>query len=217
MKTFVNRLSLGLILIVCASCSAYADDAADVDKQFKTTMDTMLSIAKSTDLSDGEKRKQLWDIVLDTIDFVKVTEFTLGPFSYNSKANLGEYADRRFTKEQQDEFRTLFIEHLGNTYLDSFKFEDVDVKIDVKPAQILETKRDTKRARVDTIINEKTPVDYMVLNEGNGWKVYDIKVEERSLVSAFRTEYKNILIKDKPAVLIKMLKDKIAEHDSAKS
>lgn len=215
MKTFINTLILSVILVCCAAFPAFADDAAEVDKKFETTKNSLLGIAKSTTLSDAEKRKQLWDIVLDTIDFVKVTEFTLGPFSYNSRSRLGEYADRRFTKEQQDEFRSLFIEHLGNTYLDSLKFEQVDVKLDVKPAQMLETKRGVKRAKVDTIVNEKTPVDYMVLNEGKGWKVYDIKVEGRSLVSAFRTEYKNILIKDKPNVLIKMLKDKIAQHDAA--
>ena len=216
MKPFLMTVIVLLTFAVSGSHPAFSDDAADVDKKFKTTMDSMMGIAKNSDLSDADKRKQLWDIVLDTIDFVKVTEFTLGPFSYNSKSNLGEYADRRFTKEQQEEFRTLFIEHLGNTYLDSFKFDNVDVKIEVKPAVMLETKRGIKRAQVDTIINDKTPVDYMVLNEGQGWKVYDIKVEGRSLVSAFRTEYKNILVKDKPAVLIKMLKDKITEHDTVK-
>lgn len=216
MKTF-NGLVLSLILFACLPLTAFCDDAADVDKQFKTTMDTMLGIAKNPDLPDAEKRKQLWAIVLDTIDFVKVTEFTLGPFSYDSKTNLGEYADRRFSESQQEEFRTLFIKHLGNTYLDSFDFKEADAKIDVQPSQILEMKKGIKRAKVDTMVNDKTPVEYMVLNEGNGWKVYDIKVEGRSLVSAFRTEYKNILIKDKPDVLIKMLKDKIAEHDAAKT
>jgi phospholipid transport system substrate-binding protein len=195
---------------------AYADDAADVDKLIKKSMDDVLGIAKRSDINVEQKRKELWQVVLRTFDFDKVTEFTLGKFSCDSKTNLGEYSDRRFTKEQQSEFRDVFTKHLSNTYLDSMDLDKVDVRVDLKPAELLETKKGVKRAQVKTIINKKTPIDYIFLNDGKGWKVYDVKVEGRSLVSAFRTEYNNILVKDKPAVLIKMLKDKVAEHDKAK-
>jgi phospholipid transport system substrate-binding protein len=214
------RKILALILLTCVFSAlpqrAGADDAADVEQLIRNTMDRGLSIAKSPDLSDDEKRDQLWALVPEIFDFEKITEFTLGQFAHDSKANLGDYADRRFTRAQQDQFRDVFARHLGNNYLDRIDFKNVDVAIELKPVEILETKKGIKRAQAPSIVNAKTPIDYMFLNSGQGWKVYDVKVEGRSLVSAFRTEYRTILINNTPDQLIQMLKQKIADHEAAK-
>lgn len=215
MKKFISIFVIGLS-ILCTSSQVFSDDAADVDKMMKTSMDDVLGIAKRSDISMDQKRKELWTVVLKTFDFDKVTEFTLGQFSFDSKASLGDYSDRRFTRDEQNEFREVFTRHLSNTYLDRMDLDKANVQIDLKPAEMLDNKKGIKRAQVKTIINKKTPIDYVLLNDGNGWKVYDVKVEGRSLVAAFRTEYKNFLLKDKPKVLIQTLKDKIAEHDKAK-
>jgi phospholipid transport system substrate-binding protein len=219
MRCAVKKIFLSIVMtlfLLVPAIPVFADDAADVDTMIKTSMNEVLAIAKKATMANEEKRKELWKIVLRTFDFTKITEFTLGQFSYNSTSDLGEYADRRFTKDQQDEFKDVFTRHLGNTYLDRMDFKNVDVKIDLKPSEILEAKKGVKRAQVQTMINKKTPIDYILLNEGNGWKIYDVKVEGRSLVSAFRTEYKAILLKNKPQVLTQMLKDKVKEHDSLK-
>ena len=215
MKKIMGALGMAMILLVWAVPS-FSSDAADVDRMIKTSMNEVLAIARKSGMDNDTKRSELWKIVLRTFDFEKITEFTLGQFSYNSNSPLGEYSDRRFTRAEQDEFREVFTRHLGNTYLDRMDFNNVDVIIDLKPAEILETKRGVKRAQVQSIINKKTPIDYILLNEGKGWKIYDVKVEGRSLVSAFRTEYKNILLKNKPKALTQMLKDKIRQHESAK-
>ena len=208
---------LGIVLaFVVTAVPSFSSDAADVDRLIVTSMDDVLVIARKANVGNEQKRKELWKIVMRTFDFAKITEFTLGQFSYNSKAALGDYADRRFTKAQQDEFREVFTRHLGNTYLDRMDFNNVDVIIDLKPAEILETKKNVKRAQVKSVINKNTPIDYILLTEGKDWKSYDIKVEGRSLVSAFRTEYKAILLKNKPSTLIQMLKDKVKQHDAAK-
>ncbi|MFA6009751.1 MAG: ABC transporter substrate-binding protein [Desulfobacteraceae bacterium] len=196
---------------------SFSDDGAEVDSLIKTSMNDVLGIARKPGMNNEDKRTELWKIVQKTFDFAKITEFTLGQFSYNSTSVLGEYSDRRFTKAEQEEFREVFTRHLGNTYLDRMDFKNVDVIIDLKPAEILEAKKGIKRAQVKTMINKKTPIDYILLNEGKDWKIYDVKVEGRSLVSAFRTEYKAILLKNKPKVLTQMLKDKIKEHESSKT
>ena len=213
-----DRLLLAgmVVIMILTAWPSFSDDAGDVNQFIKNSMDQVLAIAKNTQLDNEGKRQELWKIVLRNFDFTKITEFTLGQFSYNSIANLGEYSDRRFSKAEQDEFQEVFTRHLGNTYLDRMDFNNVDVAIDLKPAEMLETKKGVMRAHMETIINKKTPIDYILLNEGKGWKIYDVKVEGRSLVSAFRTEYKAILLKDKPKDLIQMLKDKIKAHDADK-
>lgn len=197
---------------------AMADDVIDVNKVIQDSMDDARKIVKDTSIDDETKREQLWDMILNVFDFEKITEFTLGKFSSRSKSKLGDYSDRRLSVEQHKVFESLFTQHLGNTYLDRVDFNnvDADAKVEVVSAEMLKPKKKMKRARVNSIINDKTLVDYMMLERGDGWKIYDVKVEGRSLVSAFRKEYKTILIKNKPDYLIELIKGKVEAHKVAK-
>lgn len=194
---------------------AVADDQSDVDKVIRESMTEVVKIVNGNDTSDL-KKEQLWKIVLKTFDFEKITEYALGVFSSRSKRNLGEYSDKRFSPEQHKEFQALFTEHLGNTYLDRLEFGDDNVTVDMTPAVMLKEKKKMKRARANSLVNGKTPIDYMMLKREDLWRVYDVKVEGRSMVSAFKTEYKPIVMKNGPAYLIDLIKGKIAAHDDAK-
>lgn len=198
---------------------AMADDVSDVKKTIQSSMDDARSIVKDTTTDDEKKRDLLWDMILKVFDFEKITEFTLGKFSSRSKSKLGDYSDRRLSQEQHKVFESLFTQHLGNTYLDRVDFNavDIDVKVDVVSAEMLKPKKNMKRARVNSIVNDKTPIDYMMLKRENGWMIYDVKVEGRSMVSAFRKEYKTILIKNKPDYLIELIRGKITDHNEAKT
>lgn len=199
------------------SSLAMADDVGEVKKTIQSSMDDARRIVKDTSTDDEKKRELLWDMILRVFDFEKITEFTLGKFSSRSKSKLGDYSNRRLSPEQHKVFESLFTQHLGNTYLDRIDFNAVDVKVEVVSAEMLKSKQNMKRARVNSIINDKTLIDYMMLERGDGWKIYDVKVEGRSLVSAFRKEYKTILIKNKPDYLIELIKGKVEAHKVVKT
>lgn len=201
------------------SGSAVADDIAVVNKVIQDSMDDARRIVKDKSTGDEKKRELLWEMILKIFDFEQITDFTLGKFSAESKSQLGEYSDRRFSPEQHKVFQSLFTEHLGNTYLDRIDFNNVDteIKVEVVSAEMLETRQNMMRARVNSMVNDKTPIDYMMLNRGTGWQIYDVKVEGRSMVSAFRKEYTTILLKNKPDYLIELLKGKITAHNEAKA
>ncbi len=208
---FIIFISMVIAPLVFADAGS-AKEISNVDSVIQTSMTDVLKVVKETSTTDKEKRSKLWAIVLRTFDFEKITEFALGKFSATSRSKLGEYGDRRFSKDQHAEFEKLFTQHLGNTYLDRLEFDSVDVKIDVATAIMLKPKKDMKRAKINTIINDKILIDYLMLNRNNQWRVYDLKVEGRSLVSAFRKEYKSVLLKNKPDYLIDLIKGKIAAH-----
>ena len=216
MKKITGILFICIYTMVIAPF-AFADDISDADSILQTAMTDVLTVVKEPATSDKEKRTQLWDIVLKTFDFEKITVFALGKFSATSKSKLGEYQDRRFSTEQHAEFEKLFTKHLGNTYLDRLEFDNVDAKIDVSTAVMMKPKKNMKRAKINTIINDKILIDYLMLKRDNQWRVYDLKVEGRSLVSAFRKEYKSVLLKNKPDYLIDLIKGKIAAHEAAKA
>ena len=59
------------------------------------------------------------------------------------------------------------------------------------------------------------PVDYSLKKQGDQWRVYDVKVEGVSLIKNYRTQFNDILRKEKPAQLIERLKEKVAEQNAA--
>ncbi len=58
-------------------------------------------------------------------------------------------------------------------------------------------------------------MDYSLKKKNDQWRVYDVKVEGVSLVKNYRTQFNDILRKEKPAELIERLKSKVAEQDAA--
>ncbi len=216
MKKIIGIITICFSVMITAPL-LFADDISDVDSIIQTSMKDVLKVVKEPSASDKEKRTKLWKIVQRTFDFEKITEFALGKFSATSKSKLGEYEDRRFSPEQHAEFETLFTQHLGNTYLDRLEFDGTDVKITVSTAVMMKPKKGMNRAKINTIINDKILIDYLMLKRNNMWRVYDLKVEGRSLVSAFRKEYKSVLLKNKPDYLMDLIKGKIKEHEAAKA
>lgn len=215
MNKIIILMFLSLFLLPVSGL-ATADEIAVVNKVIQDSMDDARRIVEDKATDDERKRELLWEMILKIFDFEKITEFTLGKFSSRSKSKLGDYSDRRLSPEQHKKFESLFTQHLGNTYLDRIDFNNVDIKVKLVSAEMLKPKQKMKRARVNSMVNNKTPIDYMMLKRGEGWKIYDVKVEGRSMVSAFRKEYKNILINNKPDYLIESLEGKIKAHDEAK-
>ena len=58
-------------------------------------------------------------------------------------------------------------------------------------------------------------MDYSLKKMGDGWRIYDVKVEGVSLVKNYRTQFNDILRKEKPTQLIERLKTKVAEQEAA--
>ena len=69
------------------------------------------------------------------------------------------------------------------------------------------------RAEVKTLFNDpgasaSIPIDYKLHNKKGPWMIYDIKVEQVSLVLGYKSEFSSIIGKDGVDGLIKALKDK---------
>ena len=72
------------------------------------------------------------------------------------------------------------------------------------------------RASVDSVILSGTgniPVNYKLRKRNDGWFIYDVEVENVSMVSSYRDTYRSIFTKDGIDGLIAQMKDKIAEME----
>jgi len=125
-----------------------------------------------------------------------------------SKRALGQYW-RTFTPQQRDEFQVLFLELIKSVYLK--KSVAYNGEVVAFNQEII--KSDTQ-AEVHTTITSpqvNIPVIYYMLRKDASWKVYDVSVENVSLVKNYRSQFQSILQKNSPDQLIAILKEKTNE------
>ncbi len=112
---------------------------------------------------------------------------------------------RDATPEQQNEFKGLLEKTIEDTYLDriqAYTNETVEFRS--------EDIRDN-RATVNTMVVTKTanvPVNYKLRKTNSGWFVYDVEIENISMVSAYRDSYRDIVRRDGVAGLLEQMRTK---------
>lgn len=205
---------IALMISALFTASAFASD--NYVAQSKSVIDGMmgksLAIVNNDETNAVDKRKVLKELVDVYFDFDLVSELTLSKFSATSKKKLGKYSNRRLTPQQQIEFTVQLKEHLSNLYLDSLD-DSTRLTAEVGKASALKKSRGMERARVMSVINDLTPIDYSMRLKDDNWKIYDVRVEGRSLVASFRKEYNALLLKNTPDQLIKLLTEKNKAHN----
>lgn len=121
-----------------------------------------------------------------------------------AKRSLGKYWNREASR--QDEFIAAFAEFLGNSYfarIGSYKDEKIQF-ID----EIIDRDQALVKTRIVPHRGEPTAVDYKLYRAGDEWKVYDVVVEDISLVANFRSQFGRILARGSFDDLLKQLRDK---------
>lgn len=175
------------ILIFSASVFAAAQTP---DQVIRAVVDETLATLKA------EKAA----IKTDSNQLVAVVEKVIMPHAdihETSKRVLAKHW-RALTPAQQQAFEKEFEQLLIRTYAVSFR------SYDKQTVDILETRTNPNNAsyvEVRTLIKEpgkpNLPVNYRFLKEADGsWKVYDINVENVSLVSSFRTQIGDAISRD---------------------
>jgi len=112
--------------------------------------------------------------------------------------------------DQRKEFVILFRQVLEKAYIDKI-LAYTDEKILFEG----ETMASGTQAEVQTKIvtsSKEIPIAYRVLLKDGAWKVYDVVVENVSLVLNYRTQFNDILAKNKPEHLLETLRKKVKEQ-----
>jgi phospholipid transport system substrate-binding protein len=191
-----------VILIVFAACIFFPVNstfASAVQDQLKVSLDQMLEILRDPSLK-GEESKQkrraaLRIVIYERFDFEKMSKYSLAKH-WN-----------KISDEEKKFFVELFGQLLEQTYvskIESYTNEQVVfVKEYVKK----------KRAQVNTKILTDTieiPINYRMSQTEKGiWMIYDVVIENVSLVGNYRSQFDQILQKDSYEKLMEILKKKI--------
>ncbi|MEG6501736.1 MULTISPECIES: MlaC/ttg2D family ABC transporter substrate-binding protein [unclassified Desulfovibrio] len=200
-----RRITLALcgFLLALVLLPAGAQANSPARQALETSTNRILNFIKNPDYvnpaSRGPIRQQIEDEVLHIFDFNEFSSRTVGP------------RWRSFTPEQKKAFSDAFADLLINTYLnkiDGYNGEQV-----LYTGEVSSAKGD--RTEVRTVVTmkdgKKVPVAYRMLPKNGKWLVYDVLIENISLVKNYRTQFQDILNTDSPENLIARIKAKAME------
>ena len=129
-------------------------------------------------------------------------------FTELSKRSLGQNWNK-FNPDQQKEFIKLYKSLLEDTYADKITSYTDEKLVFGKEISLSE-----KTVEVQTTVVTKTsevPINYRVIEENGHWKVYDVVIEGVSLISNYRTQFREILASKTPEALLETLRKKVGK------
>ena len=134
-------------------------------------------------------------MIYQRFDFTEMARRSLGP----------EW--RRRTAEEQKEFVALFTKLLERVHLNTIE------SYNGEKVQYLNERAENSGAQVDTKITDNKGREFSVnyrLHDVNGdWKIYDVVVEDVSLVNNYRAQFSRVLAKSSYAELVNTIKETI--------
>lgn len=170
-------LTMALALSLTIPAQALAQFATPTES-VQTMLDNVFGILRSPDFDLNRDKQRIDEAVSVTFDTNTIAQSALA-------ANY-----RELSAEQRAEFEELFFAILKDTYierLDAYTDESVEVTGE---------ETDGNRGTVKSIVytsNSDIAVDYSLRQRPTGWFIYDIIVEDVSLLSSYRSTYRSII------------------------
>ncbi len=188
-------LSAAFILSSVSSFSA----VKPID-EIRVAVTKAIQVLKEPGMQSKSERQELiarLQKILDPIfDFGKMAKRSLGPHW------------RSLTPEQRQDFVQLFRRFLAKVYLGRI--------ISHKDDKVLFTRETVGKdyAEVDTKVSagngDQTPVVYMLKRTDGDWKVYDVIIDNVSIVNNYRAQFDSVISHSSYQELVRRIKQKIA-------
>jgi phospholipid transport system substrate-binding protein len=186
-----------LMLLVMVLLPLYALAGIPLDT-IKANGNSLLDVLRDPKLKGeaGKKvKEQRIEAAADKLfDYVELSKRTLG-LNWN-----------KFSPEQRKEFVELYRTILKDAYVDKITAYTNEQVNFTKLVPLSET-----TVEVQSVVVAKgaeTPIYYRVIKKENEWKVYDVVIEGVSLISNYRTQFREILGNNPPEKLLETLRKK---------
>ena len=174
-------IMFGLVMIIHLPEPSRAGGASD---QVRQSVEAVLRIVRGQEIngaSAAQRRDALRKIIAARFDFGEM-----------AKRALGQEWQRR-TTEEQSEFAQLFSGLLENAYLKQIEaIKDEQVSFGSE-------RLDGKAAEVETTVltkdKKELSIDYRLISHNGQWRVYDVVIEDVSLVNNYRSQFNRLLAK----------------------
>lgn len=197
-REFLLGMALLVILAWWGPCPVWAGVPTE---KVREATDKIIAIVSDPILKDPAKAAQRRQKIRQAVD-------ELCDWEEMSRRSLGRAWAQR-NEQERKEFVHVFGQLLERTYIDNVegysgeKVNYIGERVDGGFAEV--------EVRILTTKNREIPVTYRMRNKEQKWWVYDIVIEGVSLVNNYRAQFNDILARSSFEVLMRRLKEKIAE------
>jgi len=180
-----------VILLVLHTAPALADSAMTaVQKQ----VGDLLTILRSR-TDDVQKEASIRNLANRFFDFNTLSRLTLG-------RNW-----RKLDAKQQETFTELYRKLLENVYINKLlQYTDQKVVYD-RELPLTDTMAEVQSRLISE--NSEIPISYKMIKSDDSWKIYDLVIENVSLVQNYRSQFTGILRDKSPGEMLEILRKKI--------
>jgi phospholipid transport system substrate-binding protein len=193
-----TRVSLSIVAVLMLVCSGKSATAGEQTEAIRDAVNQGVEILKNAKLDSPKQRAQ-------AIDRLRQIVYPLFDFNEMAMRSLGANW-RRLNPQQRKEFVSIFTALLEKTYADQiFLYNGQQVVFTGESI-------DGDYTQVDSRIIDKNGQTYSVvyrLHKVDGqWKIYDVVVENISLVNNYRSQFNRVLANSSFEELLKIMKQK---------
>ena len=187
---------MGVFVVLFFSVAAHAGEPLEkLRKDVTEVLNVLKDPARKAEFAKDIKSDKILPVYEKMFDDVELSKRALAR-NWNN-----------LSVPQRQEFVKLFRQVLERAYGDKItSYHDEKVLFD------RETMLSATVAEVQTRVvssSKEIPVNYMMIQKNGVWKVYDVVIENVSLVQNYRTQFSEILSKNTTEQLIEILRKKV--------
>jgi len=192
----VKRFFMGLVFLMFLQPILPAYGAGPTER-VEEEVNKVLAVLRDNVLNEESKKEKLRAIYEEMFDE--------GEFSRRTLSNHWN----QLSPAQQKEFIPLFREVLEKAYINrilAYKNEKITF--------VKENRVSNNLAEVQTKVitsSQEVPITYRVILKDGIWRVYDVVVENVSLILNYRSQFNSILTKNTPDQMLAILRKKVEE------
>ena len=199
-KIFTLMVGGSILALLTVAAAAFAGAPTEQTKQ---TVDRVLAIVNDRNPKAAQdRREQLRQTIYPRFDFTEMGKRSLGPHW------------TRLSPQQQQDFVSVFRELLESAYVDQIESANGDKVVYGRE----QTEGDTAivPTKVVTSKGEEVAIVYKLHQDGGDWKVYDVVVEDISLVNNYRSQFNRVLANASFDELMRRLQNKNSDSKSSR-
>ncbi len=199
MKRPIVILHITIIILLLFSVPVYAGPPMDavqasVNKVLEVLRDPKLKAASAKE-TEKQKLRVIYEQMFDDVEL--------------SKRTLARHWNSLNTA-QRKEFVVLFRQVLEKAYIDKILAYSDEKVVFERENMVSGTMAEIQTKIVTS--SKEIPISYRVILKDGIWKVYDVVIENVSLVLNYRTQFNDILAKNTPEQLLETLRKKVKEQ-----
>jgi phospholipid transport system substrate-binding protein len=184
-----------ILIIFVLSIPVYAGvPMTTVESTVNRVLDVLRDAKLKSPAAKEKKKEKLRIIYKDMFDEIEFSKRTLTR-NWN-----------KFSPAERVEFVNLFEQVLEKSYADKV-LDYTNEKVEFYKENMLSETQAEIQTKIVTASKE-IPIFYRMILKDGKWKVYDVVVENVSLVQNYRTQFNDILVKDTPEQLLEILRKK---------